>query len=52
MNGVTIEVSDDVAGLVHTFSYECASPQRLAQIVTATSELLTPGQTITAIQVA
>ena len=52
MNGVTLEISDTVAGITHTFSYECHTPQRLAQIVTATSELLTPGQSITAISVA
>lgn len=52
MTGVSIQVLDELTGQTQSMTYECHSPQRLAQIVNATTSALAPGQTITAIAVA
>ena len=51
MTGVSIVIRDELTGQVQSMTYECHTPQRLAQIVNATHGLLAPGQTITAIAV-
>ena len=52
MIGVSIEVTDELTGLVQSLTYECHSPQRLAQILTTTIRVLPAGQNVTAIFVA
>lgn len=52
VTGVSIQVIDELTGQTQSMTYACHSPQRLAQIVNATTSALAPGQTITAIAVA
>jgi hypothetical protein len=52
MNGVTLTLTDELTGRNVDYTFECHSPERLAEIITATTAGLTNHNSLTAINVA
>ncbi len=52
MNAVTLTLRDELTGKYQEYTFECHTPERLADIVTATTTGLTSQHSLTAINVA